>query len=83
VPIAGWAHTAFGGDSTADDLVKYLMSYYWSMMTLTTVGYGDVPSNTPGEQVLTTSPPPTPTAAHTTPFDPPPPLPFRRAGADR
>ena len=50
VPIAGWAHTAFGGDSTADDMGKYIMSYYWSMMTLTTVGYGDIPSNTLGEQ---------------------------------
>jgi voltage-gated potassium channel Kch len=32
----------------------YLTSMYWAMMTLTTIGYGDVTASTPGEMLLST-----------------------------
>ena len=31
---------------------EYITALYWSVMTLTTIGYGDVAPVTPGEQVL-------------------------------
>lgn len=35
-----------------DDGYQYLTSVYWSLQTITTVGYGDIPAKTTTEQVL-------------------------------
>jgi hypothetical protein len=36
----------------ADQNTRYITSAYWSMMTISTVGYGDIPVSTDGEKIL-------------------------------
>jgi hypothetical protein len=52
-PIMPWVERYFGGnasDTTVD--TRYVTALYWSMMTITSVGYGDIHSQTLSEKCV-------------------------------
>jgi hypothetical protein len=49
LPLQGWVARHFSGDSTASPITEYGVALYWAMMTMTTVGYGDIPPQTEWE----------------------------------
>jgi CRP-like cAMP-binding protein len=46
--------TASCQESISTQNTRYLTSVYWSMMTISTVGYGDIPVTTNGEKIVAT-----------------------------
>lgn len=41
-PLTGWVERSFGGIDGVSNTDRYITSLYWSFMTLTTVGFGDI-----------------------------------------
>ena len=44
--LQGWVNRHFGGESNATGMAQYSIALYWAMMTMTTVGYGDISPQT-------------------------------------